>query len=310
MTQAATDRLMRIAVSGSSGLVGSALCDELSRQGRDVIYILREHAAPPNSIAWDTTNNTFDAQALSRCDAVVHLAGENILGRWSDEKLNRIYASRVDSTRALAQSLAALEHGPRTLVVASAVGYYGNTGQENARTEEDPHGEGFLADVCVHWEQAADPARQAGIRVVHMRIGVVLSSKGGALKQMLLPFKLGVGGPVGSGDQYMSWITLHDLVRVLIYAIDTPSLSGPVNAVAPEPVTSRKFAKALGRVLHRPAVLPAPSFALKLLYGKSCAEQIVLASIRAVPKRLADMGFVFDQSDLETALKHELQTSG
>ena len=296
---------MRIAISGSTGLVGSSLCDTLTDQGRDVRPIVR---GKPSSgeIAWDTANNTFDANALAACDAVVHLAGENIMGRWSDDKKKRIRNSRVQSTRALAQTLAGITDGPRTLIAASAVGYYGDTGQTDARTEDDPRGEGFLSDVCVQWEEAADPARAAGICVVHIRIGIVLSQHGGALKQMLLPFKLGLGGPIGSGQQWMSCIALHDLVRILVFSIDTPSVSGPVNAAAPTPVTNRTFTKTLGRVLGRPAVLPVPSFALKLLYGKECTDGIVLASIRVEPKRLLDNGFSFDYPELTDALEYEL----
>lgn len=297
---------MRIAVSGTTGLVGAALCDRIELQGRDIRPIVRAKTGNDGEILWDTQRSTFDAAGLSDCDAVVHLAGENIMGRWSEQKKQRIIKSRVDSTHALAKTLASIEGGPRTLVVASAVGYYGDTGQSEAKTEDDPPGTGFLADVCKAWEQAAEPAREAGIRVVHIRIGVVLSPQGGALKEMLTPFKLGFGGPVGKGTQYMSWITLHDLIAILIKAIDTPTLAGPVNAVAPNAVTSADFAKTLGRVLKRPAVLPAPAFALKLLYGNECAENIVLASIRVAPKRLIDAGFAFEYPALESAIRHEL----
>jgi hypothetical protein len=305
MPETAPDRLMHIAVSGSTGLVGTVLCDRLTEQGRDVRPIVRGKATD-NEIAWDTTANTFDANALAGCDAVVHLAGESIMGRWTDEKKQRIRDSRIKSTRALAETLAKIPNGPRTLIVASAVGYYGDTGQTDARTEDDPRGTGFLADVCEDWEQAADPARQAGIRVVHVRIGIVLSPDGGALATMLTPFKLGLGGVVGSGKQWMSWIALTDLVRILEHTIDTPECSGPINAVAPNPVTNRQFTKALGKALSRPTILPVPGFAPKLLYGRECAEALVLGSIRVVPKRLADTGFTFQFTDLEAALRHEL----
>lgn len=297
---------MRVAVSGSTGLVGSALCEQLSGQGRDIRPIVRRSTGSDNEILWDTAAQSFDAHALAPCDAVVHLAGENIMGRWTDEKRKRIYDSRIDSTRALSQTLANLTDGPRTLIVASATGYYGHTGLGDARTEDAPPGEGFLAKVCVDWEAAADPARAAGIRVVHVRIGFVLSPDGGALKQMLPPFKLGLGGPIGDGQQWMSWIGLHDLVRLLVFCIDTPSVSGPINAVAPEPVTNRGFTKVLGRVLNRPTALPIPSFAPKLLYGKDCAEATALGSFRVVPKRAQAAGFSFEFADLDAALKHEL----
>jgi len=300
---------MRIAVSGSTGLVGSALCDTLSDQGRDVRPIVRAAAGDDHEILWDTASQSFDATALAKCDAVVHLAGENIMGRWTDEKKRRVRDSRIDSTRALSQTLAKIKDGPRTLVLASAIGYYGDTGQTDARTEDDAPGNidtDFLADVCVHWEAAADPARQAGIRVVHVRIGIVLSPDGGALATMLLPFKLGLGGRVGDGKQWMSWIALTDLVRILIYSLDTPEVQGPVNATAPNPATNQQFTKALGRALGRPTVLPVPSLATKLLYGSECAEALVLGSIRVVPKRLTDAGFVFEYPDLDDALRHEL----
>jgi hypothetical protein len=300
---------MRIAVSGSTGLVGASLCEKLADQGRDARPIVRRSAGEDHEILWDTDSQSFDADALAQCDAVVHLAGENIMGRWTDEKKQRVLNSRVDGTRALAKTLASIEGGPRTLVVASAIGFYGDTGQSDARTEDDPPGTGFMPDVCVQWEQAADPAHAAGLRVVHVRIGIVLSPKGGALAQMLPPFKLGLGGPIGDGKQWMSWIALHDLVRVLLFCIDTPAIAGPVNAVAPEPATNRDFTHALGDALRRPTILPVPSFAPKLLYGSECAEALVLGSIRVNPKRLTDAGFRFDYPDLPAALKHELQAS-
>lgn len=309
MHNASPDRLMRIAVSGTTGLVGSALCDHLSGQGREVRRIVRGATGSGRDIEWDTEGHRFNAAALSQCDAVVHLAGESIMGRWTDPKKTRVRDSRVASTRALASTLANLEGGPRTLIVASAIGYYGDTGQTDARTEDDPAGNtetDFLADVCVQWEAAADPARQAGIRVVHVRIGIVLSPDGGALATMLLPFKLGLGGVVGRGDQWMSWIALTDLIRIIEHAIDTPEISGPISAVAPEPATNRQFTKALGRVLRRPTVLPVPGFAPKLLYGRECANALVLGSIRVVPRRLLDAGFIFEFPDLDKALRHEL----
>ena len=281
----------------------------MRNQGREIVPIVRDRQSADEWVSWDTSANTFDAQALGGCDAVVHLAGESVMGRWSAEKKQRIHDSRVKSTRALAQTLAGLESGPRTLIVASAIGIYGDTGQGDARTEDDPPAgkdRDFLADVCVQWEAAADPARQAGIRVVHVRIGIVLSPKGGALKQMLLPFKLGLGGRVGSGTQWMSWIGLHDLTRVFLSCLDSTEISGPVNAVAPQPVTNTQFTKALGRVLKRPALLPVPAFAIRLLYGKDCADATALSSIRVAPKRLQEAGFVFDFADLDAALSHEL----
>lgn len=300
---------MHLAVSGSNGLVGSALSDRLSEQGRDVRPIVRRSSGDDREILWDTKEQTFDAKALAQCDAVVHLAGEAIMGRWTDEKKQRIRDSRIKSTRALAETLAGIKDGPRTLVIASAIGFYGETGQSDARTEDDPPGNietDFLAEVCMHWEQAADAARDAGIRVVCVRIGIVLSKDGGALATMLLPFKLGLGGRVGSGKQWMSWITLTDLLHVIEHAIDTPDIAGPINAVAPDPATNMQFTKALGRALNRPTILPVPSFAPAMLYGSECAQALALGSIRVVPKRLLDAGFTFQFSDLDAALKHAL----
>ena len=300
---------MHIAVSGSNGLVGSALLDRFTEQGRDVRPIVRRASGNDQEILWDTKEHTFDAKALARCDAVVHLAGEAIIGRWTDDKKQRIRDSRIKSTRVLAETLAGIKDGPRTLIVASAIGFYGETGQSEARTEDDPPGDidtDFLAEVCMHWEQAADAAREAGIRVVCVRIGIVLSKDGGALATMLLPFKFGLGGRVGSGKQWMSWITLVDLLSILEHAVDTPDINGPINAVAPEPVTNLQFTKALGRALNRPTILPVPSFAPKLLYGSECAQALALGSIRVVPKRLLDAGFTFQFTDLDTALKHTL----
>ncbi|MFI4861949.1 MAG: TIGR01777 family oxidoreductase [Phycisphaerales bacterium JB063] len=296
----------RIAVSGATGLIGSALCEALRERGDMPCPIVRSAKGQAGEVLWDTRAQTFDTRALSACDAVVHLAGEGIVGRWTPDKKQRVRDSRVDGTHALSTALAGMTDGPGTLICASAIGYYGDTGQSAARAEDDPPGDDFLADVCVAWEAAANPAREAGLRVVHTRVGIVLSPKGGALDAMLTPFKLGVGGPLGNGRQWMSWIALADMVRVLLYAIDTPTLRGSVNAVAPEPVTNRAFTKTLGKVLGRPTLLPVPSFAPKLLYGKEAAEALVLGSIRVVPKCLLDVGFAFAYPTLEAALRHEL----
>lgn len=309
MPSPTSDRLIHIAVSGSNGLVGAALRDKLIAQGRDVRPIVRRTAGEENEVLWDTDAQSFDADALRPCEAVVHLAGESIMGRWNDDKKQRVRDSRIDSTRALAETLANIENGPRTLIVASAIGYYGDTGQSDACSEQDDPGEGFLAEVCVQWEAAAQPARDAGVRVVHVRIGIVLSPDGGALAAMLLPFKLGLGGPIGDGKQWMSWIGLSDLIQLLIYCIDTPAIAGPVNAVAPEPATNHAFTKALGKVLRRPTLIPVPGFAPKLLYGRECAEALVLGSIRVVPERLLQAGFTFQHDELHDALRHELNSS-
>jgi hypothetical protein len=238
-------------------------------------------------------------------DAAVHLAGENIAGRWTAARKARIRESRVRSTRLLAESLAGIADPPRVLVCASGVGFYGNRG--DALLDEDSSaGQGYLSEVCQAWEAAAEPARQKGIRVVHLRIGVVLDTRGGALAKMLLPFKLGVGGVVGSGRQYWSWVHLADVVGAIWHAIQTGSLSGPVNVVAPAPATNREFTKTLGRVLGRPTIFPMPAFAVSLVFGEM-GESVLLGSTRVAAKHLTASGYQFLYPDLEGALKNLLR---
>ncbi|MEM9414838.1 MAG: TIGR01777 family oxidoreductase [Planctomycetota bacterium] len=300
---------LHVAVSGSTGLIGSALCDALRARGDVVCPIVRSPTGHPGEVAWDTGAQVFDTDALAKCDAVVHLAGEGIVGRWTAEKKQRVRDSRVVGTRALSEALATLEQGPKTLVCASAIGFYGDTGQADARTEADATGDDYLAEVCVAWEAACEPARLAGVRVVNTRVGIVLSPKGGALDAMLTPFKFGVGGRLADGNQWMSWVALADMVRILLFALDTSTLHGPVNAVAPAPATNRDFTTTLGKVLGRPTLLPVPAFVPKLLYGKEAAEALVLGSIRVVPEALQAAGFRFDYPTLEAALRHELNRS-
>jgi uncharacterized protein (TIGR01777 family) len=238
-------------------------------------------------------------------DAVVHLAGESIAaGRWTAAVKERIRRSRVDGTRLLAETLARLERRPRVLVSASAVGYYGDRGDEPL-TEESPPGVGFLADVARAWEAAADPARAVGIRVVHPRLGLVLAREGGALPRMALPFRLGLGGVIGSGRQYWSWIALPDAVRVIERALADATLAGPVNAVAPAPATNREFTRALGRVLGRPTLLPFPALGVRLLMGEM-GRALLLGSARVLPRRLERAGFRFEHPELEGALRGAL----
>jgi uncharacterized protein (TIGR01777 family) len=300
---------MNILVTGSSGLIGSALTGKLTAAGHDVTRLVRSSgAAEHRQIRWDPAAGELDAESLEGFDAVVHLAGESVAaGRWTAAKKERIRSSRVQGTRLLAQTLGRLSRPPRVLVSASAIGYYGHRG-DDALDEESPPGSGFLAQVCREWEAAADPARGAGIRVVHPRIGLVLSASGGALAKMLPLFRLGLGGPLGSGRQYVSWITLDDLVAAICHSIATDSLSGPVNAVAPEPATNRQFARALGRALRRPARLPAPAFALRAMLGPM-ADELLLSSTRVIPRKLTDSGFAFDEPDLELALERLLAPS-
>ena len=254
---------------------------------------------------WDPSLENSDRRHLDGFDAVVHLAGESIAaGRWTKKKKQRIRDSRVTGTRLLAKALANVEQRPQVLVCASAIGYYGDRGDE-VLDEQSAAGDSFLADVCQEWEAAADPARDNGIRVVHLRFGIILSRKGGALQKMLLPFWLGAGGVVGSGKQYWSWVSLDDVVGSIEYAMSDETLSGPVNCVAPDPPTNREFTKTLGEVLHRPTVLPVPALGAKLLLGQM-AKELLLASTRVVPKKLQAAGYQFKFADLDAALRHAL----
>ena len=297
---------MKVLVSGSSGLVGSALVPSLTAGGHSVTRLVRSKPAPGAAEAyWSPGAGVVEQSALEGLEAVVHLAGENIADqRWTSEKKARIRDSRVHGTRLLAETLAGLPQPPKVLVCASAIGYYGHRGEEVLREDARP-GTGFLADVCQEWEAAAEPARQKGIRVVHLRIGVVLSAAGGALAKMLTPFKLGVGGKLGSGRQYMSWVSLDDLVGIIQFALTTDALAGRVNAVSPNPVTNLQFTRTLGRVLGRPTVLPLPAFAARLAFGEM-ADELLLASTRVEPARLLGAGYAFRHAELESALRHLL----
>lgn len=293
-----------IAVTGSNGLVGSRLLEELSRNGERITRLVRRNPGK-NEVLWDPTGSTGEIEALNGVEAVVHLAGENIAAaRWSAEVKRGIHDSRFIGTRTLARALAGLASPPKSLVTASAIGYFGDRGDE-LLDEESLAGNGFLADVAREWEAAAKPAVDAGIRVIHLRFGVILSPRGGALARMLLPFKLGAGGRIGNGRQWWSWISLDDALGAIRHAIETPSLSGPANAVAPNPVTNTEFTKILGRVLGRPTILPMPAFAARLALGEM-AEHLLLASTRVEPRRLLETGFVFKLPELEGALRHLL----
>jgi uncharacterized protein len=303
-----TRQASTVAVTGASGLVGSALAPALASAGHRVLRLVRSVATPAAAARvarWDPESGALDSSALAGVDAVVHLAGESVAGgRWTEARKRRIRSSRVDATRGLAQSLARLAPPPRVLVSASAVGYYGDRGAEILREQSAP-GTGFLAEVCREWEAATEPAERARIRVVQLRIGMVVARRGGALAAMLTPFRLGAGGPVGSGAQWVSWIALDDLVGAILHALETESLAGAVNAVAPEPVQNRELARTLGRVLRRPAILPLPAFAARLLLGQM-ADELLLASARVEPARLQATGFTFGHPTLEDALRHEL----
>lgn len=295
------DACMRVLVTGASGLVGGALIPLLTTGGHSVTKLVRK-VPQAGEAKWDPGNNEVDNAALAACDAVVHLAGDNIAdGRWSTAKKQRILKSRVQGTRLLAESLAKLESPPKTLVCASAIGYYGSRGDEWL-DENSTSGEGFLADVCRQWEAAAQPARDAGIRVVNLRFGVILTPKGGALAKMLFPFKTGGGGVIGSGKQYWSWITLEDVIGAIHHALTTDSLTGPVNVVAPNAVTNYEFTKTLGRVLQRPTILPLPAFAARIVLGEM-ANELLLASQRVKPTKLQATGYNFRHPQLEDGLR-------
>lgn len=293
-----------VAITGASGLVGSALIPELATAGHRIIRIGRRSRGA-GDIAWDPAAGRLPAEGLEGVTAVVHLAGENIAaGRWTAALKARIRDSRVQGTRLLAETLAKLNQRPQVLVCASATGYYGERG-DTPCDEDSACGSGFLADVCREWEDACQPARESGIRVVNLRIGVVLTPQGGALAKMLLPFKLGVGGVVGSGRQYWSWVALEDVVGAIGFCLERQSLHGPVNAVAPQAATNREFTKTLGSVLHRPTLFPMPAFAARLALGEM-ANDLLLASTRVVPRRLMEAGYQFKYPELDAALRHYL----
>jgi uncharacterized protein (TIGR01777 family) len=300
---------LRILVTGSSGLIGSNLVPFLNAGGHRPIRLVRSQSQVPvlgERWSWDPERGTMLSAGSEGLDAVVHLAGENIAGaRWTQRKKARIRDSRVKGTRLLCNLLARHSSPPKALVCASAVGYYGDRGDEILKEESTP-GSGFLADVCQEWEAATQPAAETGIRVVNLRIGIVLSPLGGALAKMLTPFKLGAGGLIGSGRQYMSWIALDDVVGAICFALTNESLYGSVNAVAPIAVTNRDFTQTLGRVLSRPTLLPMPAFAARLALGEM-ADALLLASTRVEPARLLASGFKFRYPDLEGALRHVLR---
>ena len=300
---------MRVTLTGASGLIGTKLVQALRARGDDVTVLSRSPARTTRALgvpadAWQPTEATAPAGALAGRDAVVHLAGERVDQRWSDEAKRAIAESREAGTRNLVEGLRAADPRPAALISASAVGYYGPRGDETV-DEATPPGTDFLAGVCVAWEHQAQRAEELGMRVVRVRTGVVLDGSGGALARMLTPFKLGIGGPVAGGDQYMPWIHADDLVGIYLAAIDGATWTGPVNASAPVPVTNTAFSKALGRALHRPAVLPVPGFALRLLYGDMA--EIVTEGQRAVPRRPLDLGYAFEHPDLDEALRDALR---
>ncbi len=292
--------MQRVLISGATGLVGSELTAFLTTGGHNVVALTR-HPKSSDQVGWSPSENSIEADKLIGLDAVVHLAGESIVGRWTNAKKRRIRDSRIQGTRLLAESLAGLREKPKCLVCASATGFYGDRDDEEL-TEESAPGSGFLPEVCQEWEQACRPARDAAIRVVNVRIGLVLTPKGGLLGTLLPLFKSGLAGRVGDGKQWMSWIAVDDLVEILHAAIMDDTLAGAVNATAPHPVTNSEFTKTLGRVLGRPTLLPVPKFAVKAALGEA-GDELALASARVKPARLLQHGHAFRFAELEPALR-------
>ena len=293
---------MIVAITGSSGLVGSLLQRRLKESGHEVRRVVRGTPRTGSDIVWDPKANSIDREALERAEAVIHLAGENIAaGRWSAARKREIRDSRVVGTRLLAETLAKLPGGPRTLLCASATGFYGHR-QDEELDESSPAGSGFLAELCQAWEGAADPARAAGLRVAHLRTGIVLSRDGGALAKMLTPFRLGLGGNMGNGRQWWSWIDIEDLVAIYQRALGNAELSGPINCVAPQPLTNADFTRELGMALHRPTSLPLPAGIARLLLGEM-ADALLLSSARVLPRRLQQNDYRFQSATLNQALQ-------
>ena len=294
---------MRIIISGASGLIGLALVKRLTEQGHAVARLVRGVVgAGSGDIRWDPVAAELDPGALEGADALVHLSGENVAsGRWTATKKRAIHDSRVVSTRLIAKTVSAMKAPPRVWLCASATGYFGSRGDEEL-TEDSPPGTGFLAQVCMDWEEATKAAAEAGIRVVNLLFGVVLSGKGGALGAMLMPIKLGLGGVIGDGRQWVSWITLEDAVSAIEHILRTDALAGPVNMVSPGPVTNRELTKTLGRLVRRPTVLPLPAFAARFVLGEM-ANKLLLASARVHPARLLESGFRFRYAEIESALQ-------
>ncbi|HIG46406.1 MAG TPA: TIGR01777 family protein [candidate division Zixibacteria bacterium] len=292
---------MKILLTGASGLVGKLLIPVLKKDDHQIVRLVRsKDQANENTVYWSPLSGEIEVDRLRHIDAVIHLAGEPIMGRWTDKKKERIRQSRADATHFLCKQLVQLTPVPRTLIAASAIGYYGN--RPDAWVDEDaPSGTGFLPEVCSAWEEATESARKGGIRVVNLRIGIVLSPDGGALAKMLTPFRLGMGGKIGDGKQYMSWLMLEELIGMIQFALRTESLSGPVNAVAPNPVTNLEMTRILGSLVHRPTIFAVPSLAVRILFGEM-GIALLLAGARVKPVRLSEAGYEFKHPDLEQAL--------
>jgi uncharacterized protein (TIGR01777 family) len=292
----------RVVIAGASGLIGNRLVPALQADGWEVARLVRRASRGAEEISWDPAAGELAPERIEGCAAVINLAGAGIGdGRWTEARRRLILRSRVDATRTLVSALARVERKPAVWINASAVGFYGDGG-DTILTEASGIGQGFLPEVCLAWETHAEGAARLGVRTVLLRLGVVLAGEGGALAKMLPLFRKGLGGPVGSGRQWMSWIGIEDVLGVVLFALGEPRCAGPINVVAPEPVTNAAFAAALGRVLGRPAVLPAPAWALRLAYGRM-ADELLLAGTRAIPQRLTGIGYAFRQAELDGALR-------
>jgi uncharacterized protein (TIGR01777 family) len=300
------DTSQTILVTGASGLIGRRLVASLEGAGRRVLRAVRRDVQnPAREVRWDPERGQIDRDKLASVDAVVHLAGANVAGkRWSSKYKQLLLDSRVEGATLISETIASLDPQPKVLACASAIGFYGDRGDELLDESATCGGE-FLPEMCLQWERACQPARDAGVRVVNMRIGVVLSPEGGALAKMLTPFKLGGGGSLGNGRQYFSWISLDDVVRAIEHVLSHDQIAGPVNLVAPAPVTNREFTNTLGKVLSRPTIMPMPAFVARLLFGEM-ADSLLLASTRVAPTVLVESGFDFLHADLESALRHLL----
>lgn len=295
---------MRVLIAGASGLVGSALIPVLGAEGAEVTRLVRTTAGA-GEIEWHPNNDQIDATKLEGFDAIINFAGENIAGgRWTDEQKRKIHDSRVNGTHLLSEAMAKLKQPPKVFLCASATGIYGDRGDEILDEQSDSGG-GFLAGVCREWEQAAEPATAAGVRTVNLRFGPILAREGGMLAKLLTPFKMGMGGKVGSGKQYISWVAIDDAVGAIKLALNDESIRGPLNIVSPHPVTNEEFTKTLGHVLSRPTALAMPAFAVRLAFGEM-ADEMLLTSQRVIPKRLSDVGYEFEYPELERALKKHL----
>ncbi|PCI28917.1 MAG: TIGR01777 family protein [SAR324 cluster bacterium] len=295
---------MKILLTGSSGFIGSALRESLPREEYEIHCLLRTQNER-EGLFWNPDADQIDLSELGAVDAVIHLAGENLAsGRWTSRRKERIFNSRVDGTLLLVRELNRLEHRPKVILSASATGFYGNRGSEWL-DESSQAGSGFLAKVCIKWEEVSQEATQTGIRVVNLRTGLVLGTMGGALQKMLLPFQLGLGGKIGDGHQYMSWIVLHDWIRAIKHIIQSETLEGPVNLVTPNPVTNLEFTQTLGKVLHRPTLLPLPEKLAHLGLGEM-ADELLLSGCRVAPRKLLDSGFTFKHPELAPALQYVL----